>query len=154
MKSLESTKNKSAFSFCRGDSSSGDYEDLTLVCNEIERDINNLKSELSSLYKTLLEDINNINKELEYNFGWAVAGQYKKESIQNENIDLFIAEVSSPATGLGIELGFCFDEEIPIICFFKENIKYTNALKSVTNNFIPYQDLNDFIFKLKEVLEK
>ncbi len=87
MKSLESTKNKSAFSFCRGDSSSGDYEDLTLVCNEIERDINNLKSELSSLYKTLLEDINNINKELEYNFGWAVAGQYKKESIQNENIE-------------------------------------------------------------------
>jgi len=77
-----------------------------------------------------------------------------RDFYKRENIDLFIAEVSSPATGLGIELGFCFDEEIPIICFFKENIKYTNALKSVTNNFIPYQDLNDFIFKLKEVLEK
>lgn len=74
---------------------------------------------------------------------------YKKE-----NIDLFIAEISLPATGLGIELGFCHDEEIPIICFYKEGIKYSNSSKSVTDNIISYKDLNDFIIKIQEILER
>lgn len=46
-----------------------------------------------------------------------------REFYKKENIDLFIAEVSLPATGLGIELGFAYDEEIPIYCLYmKENI--------------------------------
>lgn len=36
------------------------------------------------------------------------------------NLDLFIAEVSYPATGLGIELGWAKDDNVPIYCFYKK----------------------------------
>lgn len=76
-----------------------------------------------------------------------------RDFYKKSNIDLFIAEVSLPATGLGIELGFAYDEKIPVICFYKEGIKYSNSLKSVTDNFVEYRDLDDFILKLKNILE-
>ncbi len=71
-----------------------------------------------------------------------------------KNIDVFIAEISFPSTGLGIELGFSFDEKIPIYCFYKENSNYTNALLSVTNNFIEYTAREDFLKKLIKILNE
>lgn len=69
-----------------------------------------------------------------------------------ENFDVFIAEVTYPATGLGIELGFAYDEKIPIYCFYKKGSKPSNSLKSVTNNIIEYTDMSDFLTKLEELL--
>lgn len=40
-----------------------------------------------------------------------------------------------------------------LLSVFIKGIKYSNSLKSVTDNFVEYRDLDDFIIKLKEVLE-
>lgn len=71
-----------------------------------------------------------------------------------KNIDIFIAEVSMPATGLGIELGFAYDEKMPIYCFYKKGSNPTSSLRSVTENIIEYDNIDDFVSKVKEVLPK
>lgn len=108
-------------------------------------------------YQIYYETIKNNLDIIKYNFIFPHEKSHNSRNgrsfYKKDNIDLFIAEVSLPATGLGIELGFCHDEKIPIICFYKEGIKYSNSLRSVTDNFVEYRDLDDFIIKLKEVLE-
>lgn len=74
------------------------------------------------------------------------------EFYNKDNIDLFIAEVSFKATGLGIELGVSYASEIPIVCFYKKGITPNNSLKSVTTIFIEYENLEDFIIKLSNFL--
>lgn len=64
-------------------------------------------------------------------------------------LDLFIAEVSMPSTGLGIELGWVYDNNIPIVCIYKKGAKVSGAIKSVTNSFFEYETSED----LKVVLE-
>jgi len=45
------------------------------------------------------------------------------------NLDLFIAEVSYRATGLGIELGWASDDNIPIYCFYKKGTIPNSSFK-------------------------
>lgn len=71
-----------------------------------------------------------------------------------KDINLFIAEVTYPATGLGIELGWAYDEEIPIYCFYKTGSKISSSLKSVTNNFVEYSSVDDLINGIKNVIYK
>lgn len=66
--------------------------------------------------------------------------------------DLIIAEVSFPSTGQGIELGWANDYEIPIICFYKKGTKYSKALNSITKKIIKYNDEQDLIEKIKNLL--
>lgn len=68
------------------------------------------------------------------------------------NIDIFIAEVSQPSTGLGIEMGWAYEEQIPIYGLYKKGSIPSNAIKSVSDYFIEYNDIEDFINKLKQVL--
>ena len=37
-----------------------------------------------------------------------------------KNIDILIAEFSTPATGLGIELGIAFSAGVPIVCIYQK----------------------------------
>jgi hypothetical protein len=65
---------------------------------------------------------------------------------------LFIAEVSHPATGLGIELGYADMLHIPIVCFYKSGSEISNSLQSVTKRFVEYTDSVDLKEKLlKEI---
>lgn len=65
-------------------------------------------------------------------------------------IDLFIAEVSYPATGLGIELGIAYLYEIPIVCISKAGFKVSSSLKFVTNKFYEYKNSEE----LKNLIRK
>lgn len=69
------------------------------------------------------------------------------------NFDVIIAEVSQTGTGIGIELGFAYSLNIPIICFYKKGTKYANSLNSVTNKFFEYDSIDDFLFKLSLYLK-
>lgn len=71
-----------------------------------------------------------------------------------KTIDVFIAEVSYKATGLGIELGWCYDDNVPVYCFYKENMKPSNSVYQVANEVIAYKDSEDLIRKIKEVVYK
>lgn len=50
---------------------------LSVVQQELKNDIANLKGELERLHQAFMTDIDNINMELEYNFGWIIIGDVK-----------------------------------------------------------------------------
>ena len=81
----------------------------------------------------------------------------KQESNQREfynKLDVMIAEVSSPSTGMGIELGWAYDAGVPIFAFCREGAKMSEAIYAVTDNIIEYIDSNDLVRKVKEVITK
>lgn len=67
--------------------------------------------------------------------------------------DVMIAEVSFPATGLGIELGWANTFELPIICVYLKGSDISGSLKTVCNNFIEYTGKADLIKKIGKALE-
>nr|AIA16070.1 Unknown Function [uncultured bacterium] len=75
-----------------------------------------------------------------------------KELIQSGNCDLILAEVSFPATGQGIELGWADAAEVPIICFYTKDAKISGSLKVICDTFVEYTDSEDMIIKLQEAL--
>lgn len=66
--------------------------------------------------------------------------------------DLMIAEVSYPATGLGIELGWADAFKCPIICIYRSGNKTSGSLKVVTDKFIEYTDKNEMLEKITNVI--
>lgn len=76
-----------------------------------------------------------------------------EELFRNKKCDLVLAEVSTPSTGQGIELGYAKILEIPIICIYKKGSDLSNSLKWITNNFIEYNDSIDLIKKLGKELD-
>lgn len=64
--------------------------------------------------------------------------------------DLVIAEVSYDSTGLGIELGWAYDADIPIICVHTESAEPTSALTAVTEMVYSYSSPEDMIAVLKD----
>ena len=77
-----------------------------------------------------------------------------REFYKKDNIDVVIAEVSKPATGLGIELGFLCDEGIPVRCFYQKGEQPSSSLLSVTDKLIEYENMEDFIKKVSIELRK
>ena len=67
--------------------------------------------------------------------------------------DIVIAECSNPSTGMGIELGWFYDEKKPIYCFYREGTKPSNAVKTISEQMIEYKNSQDFVNKIKDVIE-
>lgn len=65
-----------------------------------------------------------------------------------EKCDLFIAEVSLPSTGLGIEIGWASMLEVRIICIYKKGVHVSRSLRVVTKNLVEYLDCDDMVEKL------
>ncbi len=70
-----------------------------------------------------------------------------------KNSDLFIAEVSYPATGLGIELGFASDAKVEILCIYKKGTRPSSSLKFITDIFICYENEKDLIDRITQYLK-
>ena len=70
-----------------------------------------------------------------------------------EEVDLFIAEVSRPSLGLGIEIGRAEQKEKRILCIYKKGKKCSSSLKYVKVDMLEYNDEKDMINKLKEYIE-
>lgn len=64
--------------------------------------------------------------------------------------DIFIAEVSYPFTGLGIELGWANIYDRHILCIYQKGSKPSESLKIATNNFLEYEDSSDLSKKVFE----
>jgi hypothetical protein len=54
-----------------------------------------------------------------------------KDYLKNR-CDVFVAEVSEASTGLGIELGWADQYEIPILCIHRESSKPSSSISQVT----------------------
>lgn len=74
-----------------------------------------------------------------------VRGRYK-------DIDIVISECSQPSTGMGIELGWFFDDKKPIFCLYKKGTMPSSALKAITKAIIEYENSEDFVIKVKEII--
>lgn len=66
--------------------------------------------------------------------------------------DLFIAEVSYPSTGLGIELGFAVDANVDVLCIYKEGKKPSSSLNFITKNIKTYKDEKELIKIIEEFI--
>ena len=80
---------------------------------------------------------------------WIVVNS--RESLKT--VDLFIAEVSQPATGLGIELGYASSYGKNILCISKKGSKISSSLRYLTDDFIEYEDIEDMIQKIWNFLK-
>lgn len=69
-----------------------------------------------------------------------------------KNVDLVIAECSQPSTGMGIELGWFYDENKPIFCFYQAGTKPSSAINVVAKTIVEYSDTEDFVDKVKETI--
>ena len=65
-----------------------------------------------------------------------------------------IAEVSYPATGLGIELGYADMYNIPILCIYKARLKVSNSLKLITDKFEQYENPEQIINIIQKHVNK
>ncbi len=65
---------------------SGTVQDISEAAEKLNNDINNLKGTLGNLHSAFMTDIDNINAELEYNYGWVVLG-HAKGSVRTETIE-------------------------------------------------------------------
>jgi len=71
-----------------------------------------------------------------------------------KSCDLLLAEGSYPSTGEGVEMGWANIFEVPIVCFYKESSRISNSFKKLTKTIISYKSEEDFIKKLKKLLEE
>lgn len=61
-----------------------------------------------------------------------------KEIIKSS--DLFLAEVSYPSTGLGIELGWAEIFGVPVFAIYQEQYKPSSAIKIVARKVVTYTE--------------
>ena len=55
-----------------------------------------------------------------------------------------IGECSYPSVGLGIELGWAFDDKIPIYCIHRKDKKISGSLSAITENIYEYTDVKTY----------
>ena len=71
-----------------------------------------------------------------------------------KNIDVLIAECSDVATGLGIELGWAYDDGKPIYVLSRAGSKISGSLQSVTKHFYEYHSEQEMISIIEEIIMK
>lgn len=69
-----------------------------------------------------------------------------------KDIDIFIADISEKATGLGIELGWAFDDGVSIYSVYQEGSKISNSVRCVCNKFYSYTDSDSLVKVVEEII--
>lgn len=101
----------------------------------------------NEIYKPLLDSI--LSKKVEFILPHNTDKTFNsKEVIENSN--LFIAEISEPSLGLGIEIGRAEMKGKKILCMCNDKDKVPSSLKYVNVDVITYSDRNDMIRKIEE----
>nr|AIA18350.1 Unknown Function [uncultured bacterium] len=73
--------------------------------------------------------------------------------LERHGSDLVMAEVSYPATGQGIELGWADAYKTDIVCFYKSGSTPSSSLQVITDTIIEYVDERDLVNKLTQALK-
>ncbi len=68
--------------------------------------------------------------------------------------DILLAEVSTPGTGIGVEVGWADAFSKEIVFLAREGTDPSGSLKLVSNNWIFYNDLEDLGVKLEKFFSK
>ena len=111
---------------------SSDIDYINKIYNPVKNDLELMKHEITLPH----EKLNNNNRRDYY-----------------QNFDIAICEVSKPSTGLGIEMGFFFDNDIPIYCLYEKGMNYSKSIEVVSDTIIEYSGVEDFILKIKNIIK-
>ncbi len=102
----------------------------------------------SELYTPLKQNFSDIE--------WIFPHETEEIVVKSEDslkdVDIFLAEVRTAGTGLGIEIGFAHMYKKRIICMYKAWSQVSSSLKYVSEEFIEYSDESDMIEKLKNII--
>ena len=97
-----------------------------------------INSELSQMYEFIFPHLD----EKTFNSQYVI-----------EKSDLFIAEVSNPSLGLGIEIGRAESKNKKILCIYNEKCEFPSCLKYVNVDSLSYKNKEDMVNKLQEYIE-
>jgi hypothetical protein len=75
-----------------------------------------------------------------------------KELFKDKKVDLLLAEVSYPSTGLGIELGWANVYGIRIGCIYKDGAKVSGSVKSISDSIFLYKP-SDLVQIIEQVIK-
>lgn len=107
---------------------------------------------LENLYKPIRED-----KELQ-EYEILLPHEITSESANTrefyKSLSVVIAEVSHPATGMGIELGWAYDDGTPIYCLYQKGHKVSGSLKVICNHFIEYTSTTELLDIVKKIIKE
>ena len=78
---------------------------------------------------------------------------YKHDRDFYKSVDLVIAEVSYPSTGLGIELGFLYDDNKKIYCIHNKNRKISGSINIVSKNIYEYENKEDMLNIIEDIIK-
>ena len=81
------------------------------------------------------------------------AGSFNSKEFFKTDCNLVIAEVSYPATGLGIELGWADMLSVPIVCIYRKGSKISTSLKVVAKLILEYEGPADLIEKIQVAIK-
>jgi nucleoside 2-deoxyribosyltransferase len=68
-----------------------------------------------------------------------------------DNSDFLIAELTTKSIGVGIEIGYAFSKNMPIIYLFKQNAEYSTTASGCSTYIVKYEkasDLNESMDKI------
>lgn len=105
---------------------------------------------LEELYKPIMNS--RLYEKHEFIFPHLTNERFNSKEVIEQS-DLFIAEVSRPSLGLGIEIGRAEMSNKKILCIYNENFKIASSLKYVNVDIVKYKDKDDMICKIEEYLE-
>jgi hypothetical protein len=77
---------------------------------------------------------------------------FSTKDLFQEKGNMLVADISKPSTGLGIELGWANAFGNRIICVYKKGAIFSDSIKTVTKEFIEYENPADLISKLETML--
>jgi len=112
---------------------------------------------IEGLCKVLEEagfETRNVIREYE-NWGKIKLGPEKLMRLTFEEIDkadFFILELSEKGVGLGIEAGYAFSKNKPIIVLAKEGSDISTTIKGISKQVILYNHINEIPTKLRDIL--
>lgn len=80
-------------------------------------------------------------------------GIFDSKTYLREECDLFIAEVSEPSTGLGIELGWADIYDLPVVLLHREEAEVSGSLEQLSADVVVYSDPGEMVELLSEHVE-
>lgn len=106
---------------------------------------------VKELYKPIKDSY--LNSEYNFIFPHEEEKPFFRTKEILKDCDLMVAEVSYPATGLGIELGYADMYNIPILCIYKKGNKISSSLDYITDRFEQYEESSQIIDILRKHID-
>lgn len=104
----------------------------------------------------LYDPIKSIDHYEDYEFIFPHGGNGKEFVSESDlkGVDLFICEISYPATGLGIELAFAHMYKVPIVCLYKKGSVISDSIRNLNCKIYEYCDINQMLRIIVNELKK